>query len=286
MAAQPPKSHSDGLAVIHVALFRTATRSLAEAYRTLGYKTHHGVEDILGNPWAQIEQAADATWPTVPYAKPRARLTRQDWDDLWGSNFDIATDMACPFVDQLIEAYPNAKVVIVQRDFDSWWISYKAGVLDKLFTATQQVFVFLLGNVLGSRAPYAMLKINFGMFNATNVAEIEANARETYDQYYKKIRDMVPPENRLEYKMGDGWEPLCAFLGKDVPDVPFPRLNDSQSRSKSQRQGEYTVILTSAYKLAPLLVGAMAVAASFYYNRYAWYNLARNLMQPFHGNTK
>jgi len=27
-----------------------------------------------------------------------------------------------------------------------------------------------------------------------------------------------------------GWEPLCKFLGKDVPDVPFPVENQRQER--------------------------------------------------------
>ena len=27
------------------------------------------------------------------------------------------------------------------------------------------------------------------------------------------------------YKVSDGWEPLCRFLEKDVPDCPFPHKN-------------------------------------------------------------
>jgi hypothetical protein len=261
----PEPTRKDGLAVIHVALFRMATRSLAEAYRILGYHTHHGIEDVLGNPWELIEQAAESTWPTVPHARPRAPFTRSDWDELWGSKYDIVTDLACPFVDQLIVAYPNAKVVVVQRDFDSWWVSYKAGVLDNLFTPTQKIFVFLIGNVLGSRAAEAMLKVNYGLFRARNVSEIEAHARETYDEYYKKIREMVPAEKRLEYKMGDGWEPLCQFLGKDVPNVPFPRLNDSKMRTKGQRQGEMGVFLSSAKKIGPWVLGITAIVVGIYW---------------------
>lgn len=261
------KCSDDGLAVIHVALFRMATKSVAEAYRILGYRTHHGIDDILGNPWEQLEQAAEATWPTVPNARPRARFTRKDWDDLWGSEYDIATDMACPFVDQLIDAYPNAKVIIVQRDFDKWWESYKDAVLDKLFSPTQQVIVFLVGYVLGSRAAHAMLKMNYGLFGAKSLAEIEANARATYDNYYQSIREKVPADRRLEYTMGDGWEPLCAFLGKEVPDMPFPRLNDSRSRKKSQQQGQTMVFVNSAKKLAPWVLGAGAIAAAWYVRR-------------------
>ncbi|KAJ4863452.1 hypothetical protein T069G_04406 [Trichoderma breve] len=237
-----------GLLVIHVALFRMATRSLAEAYRTLGYKTHHGVEDILGNPWDKIEQAAEATWPTVPNARPRSRFTRSDWDNLWGNEYDIVTDLACPFADQLIQAYPDAKVVIVQRDFDR-----------------QQIFVFLIGSVIGSRAAEAMLKVNYGFFKATSVSEIREHAREVYDEYYGQIRAVIPEAKRLEYTMGDGWEPLCAFLGKDVPDIPFPRLNDSKSRSESQRQGEIMVLLNSVKKVTLLGLGVATIAGSLRY---------------------
>ena len=43
------------------------------------------------------------------------------------------------------------------------------------------------------------------------------------------IREIVPPERLLEWKIEDGWAPLCAFLGKDIPkNTPFPRANDAQ----------------------------------------------------------
>lgn len=242
-----------------------ATQSFAEAYRVLGYKTHHGVEDILGNPWNEIEQAAEATWPEVANGQARPKFTRHDWDTLWANEYDIVTDLACPFVEQLMAAYPDAKIVVVQRDFDSWWKSYEAGVLDKLFSPSQWIFVLLTRNVLGSRAADAMLKINYGLFKATNLAEIKSNARQTYDDYYRRIREAVPADKRLEYKMGDGWEPLCAFLNKDVPDIPFPRLNDNASREKKQRQGEITVLFNSGRKMAAASLGAAAVVAAAWY---------------------
>ncbi|OPB43745.1 hypothetical protein A0O28_0020630 [Trichoderma guizhouense] len=218
-----------GLLVIHVALFRMATRSLAEAYRTLGYKTHHGVEDILGNPWDEIEQAAEATWPNVPNARPRSRFTRSDWDNLWGNELTLTRKLSL-FSEILI-----------------------------------QIFVFLIGSVIGSRAAEAMLKVNYGFFKATSVSEIREHAREVYDEYYRQIRAIIPEAKRLEYTMGDGWEPLCAFLGKDVPDIPFPRLNDSKSRSESQRQGEIMVLLNSVKKVTLLGLGVAIIAGSLRY---------------------
>lgn len=34
----------------------------------------------------------------------------------------------------------------------------------------------------------------------------------------------------LEYRVEEGWGPLCKFLEKDAPkDAPFPRINDLES---------------------------------------------------------
>ena len=39
------------------------------------------------------------------------------------------------------------------------------------------------------------------------------------------IRGLVPKERLLEWTVNDGWEPLCKFLDKPVPDEPFPHVN-------------------------------------------------------------
>ncbi|KAI1877569.1 hypothetical protein JX265_003577 [Neoarthrinium moseri] len=270
MDEREASSRNDGLVVIHVALFRMATASLAEAYRILGYKVHHGLEDTLGMPWTQLEHAAEATWPTAAGAHPRPRRTRCDWDNLWGSHYDIATDMASPFADQLIEAYPNAKVVVIQREFDAWWASYRSELLDTLFSPVQQVVVFLLSHVMGIRAGDDMRKIHFGFFAAQNRAEIEANARQGYDRYYKKVRQMVPPEKRLEYCLGDGWEPLCAFLGKEIPKVPFPRKNTRASHNKGEMGRKWTIFTSSAKIAAPWALSAIAAAGIAWYVHGSW----------------
>ena len=43
------------------------------------------------------------------------------------------------------------------------------------------------------------------------------------------IRSMVPPERLLEFEAKEGWEPLCRFLGKPIPDVPYPNTNKGSS---------------------------------------------------------
>ncbi|KAK1765441.1 hypothetical protein QBC33DRAFT_560806 [Phialemonium atrogriseum] len=206
--------------VINVGLMRTGTMSMARAYDILGLRAHHGLDmgDLPGrgsSQWAAIEEAAE-------------------WDAVFGS-YDAVTDVGSLFADQLVEAYPSARVVIVQRDYDAWWESYRSEVADGMFSPATAV----LGPVLalaGFRAALAMRKMLMGAFGARNLGEIKANARVTYFGYYDRIRELVPPERRLEYKLGDGWEPLCEFLGKEVPDVPFPRLNDRVQHGKYKKR--------------------------------------------------
>jgi Sulfotransferase domain len=52
--------------------------------------------------------------------------------------------------------------------------------------------------------------------------------RDMYRERYAMVRWVTPRERLLEYTMGDGWEPLCEFLGKPVPEVGCPRVKDQE----------------------------------------------------------
>ena len=50
------------------------------------------------------------------------------------------------------------------------------------------------------------------------------------------IKGLVPKDRLLEWYIEDGWEPLCKFLGKPVPDVPFPHANAANSGWKAREE--------------------------------------------------
>ncbi len=74
-----------------------------------------------------------------------------------------------------------------------------------------------------------------GQFAAKTADECRRNAKRVYEEHYAELRRVTPKGRLLEYRLGGGWEPLCGFLGKKVPDVPFPRINES-SMLKRQLQ--------------------------------------------------
>eukprot|EP00088_Acartia_fossae_P055729 TRINITY_DN6473_c0_g1_i9.p2 TRINITY_DN6473_c0_g1~~TRINITY_DN6473_c0_g1_i9.p2 ORF type:complete len:109 (+),score=24.92 TRINITY_DN6473_c0_g1_i9:548-874(+) len=47
-----------------------------------------------------------------------------------------------------------------------------------------------------------------------------------YEIHNAAVKHIVPRDQLLIYKVGEGWERLCAFLGHPVPEnVPFPKEN-------------------------------------------------------------
>jgi len=58
----------------------------------------------------------------------------------------------------------------------------------------------------------------------------------------------VPKEQLLEFQVTQGWEPLCKFLGKPIPDEPFPHVNDSKSMERTRQ-----VVNAITYSWLPVL---------------------------------
>lgn len=228
--------------LLHASMQRMGTMSMAEAYRILGYNPHH----YWANPskdtaWDVFERAVDGKWPGVVGAKPGRKLyDRADWDDARG-DYDFFTDIYAHQTPDLIRAYPEAKVVVVQRDFKAWYDSYKSFCLDMLVAPAWFPIRWAFRQA-GSAVFDANEREKLGFFGVKSISDITPElAREKYDEFFAEVRTLVPPERRLEYNLGDGWEPLCKFLDKPVPDVPFPRVNERKAMAKRQETGLWSM---------------------------------------------
>jgi Sulfotransferase domain len=80
---------------------------------------------------------------------------------------------------------------------------------------------------------------------------IPDNGVEIFEQHNDMIKDIVWRDKRefLEFKLGDGWEALCEFLGKDIPEIDFPRENDTKSWRKAFRVDWYSKLLAIFFTL-------------------------------------
>tara|TARA_Y100001001_G_C7756199_1_gene219866 strand:- start:147 stop:476 length:330 start_codon:yes stop_codon:yes gene_type:complete len=48
-----------------------------------------------------------------------------------------------------------------------------------------------------------------------------------YYEHIERVKKTIPSDRLLIYHVNEGWVPLCEFLNVDVPEIPFPKVNDT-----------------------------------------------------------
>ncbi|KAJ7606868.1 hypothetical protein FB45DRAFT_847438 [Roridomyces roridus] len=206
--------------VLSLGMSRTGTASIKAALEILGYNDCYHGSSICANA-QDVEM-----WMEAYAAKFEGRGTfgRAEWDKLLGHCVAV-TDAPCNvFAAELIDAYPEAKIILVERDIESWYKS-----LGILIDGT-----FRLGRVAGFLDPFWAGRVVGSMrrwmadgFGASTPEEARKNAKSRDRAHHAQVRRLAPKDRLLEYELGSGWEPLCEFLGKDVPNVLLLRINEA-----------------------------------------------------------
>ncbi|BFZ61737.1 hypothetical protein YB2330_002812 [Saitoella coloradoensis] len=221
---------------------------MCEALRQLGYETYHMT--------SLFENALDADmWRDAVEAKYFGNgmpFERKEWDQLLGA----VTDFPCAaFAPELIAAYPDAKVILTLRDVDSWYTSTINSIVKGMNHPGMKVlaqidYVFL-------RRWYGMVsRMMDGFFEGS----FERNGKRVFKEHYEKVREVVPKENMLEYTAGQGWGPLCEFLGVEAPSTPYPRVNETASFDERIQ----LILKKSLWQsVKPVISGAFFVGAAF-----------------------
>lgn len=148
------------------------------------------------------------------------------------------------------------------RDVDRWYASFEATVLACIFGPGVDWFVKGVGTVVGHRAGFAMRKALTGFFGGADTLEdFRAVGKKVYLAHYEHVKAMVPEERLLVYRVGkDGWEPLCRFLDKPVPERrDFPFINEGQAYDRLLRGVYWRYCRKAAVIVAPYLAVALVV---------------------------
>ncbi|KAI1866709.1 uncharacterized protein JN550_007562 [Neoarthrinium moseri] len=215
--------------VIGAGLPRTGTASFSEALRILldGPVYHGGTQTTLGKPveiksWIKLL----SHWPP---ANPTDREVVLDiLRDRIGGYAAITDSPAAGLVEELVELYPDAKVICTVRDKDSW-VKSMAGVSG---AATMWFLRGVLMPIPGMRHFVDYIE---GLRKqwAFLYGDCEPATVKTYDRHMMWLKEIVPEDRLILFNVKDGWGPLCKALGKQVPEgVPFPSINDGQAIDK------------------------------------------------------
>ena len=199
---------------------RTGTASLKAALEDLGSGPCYHMTELFEHPdHAQLWQAAWRGEPT-------------DWDELL-NGYESGVDWPeCSFYEQLMERYPDAKVLLSVRDPERWYESVRSTIyeLTRLTTGTRRArLTFSLLAPVAPGALGSLAMVNEIIWNGTFEGRFEDkdHAIQVFERHNEEVRRRVPPERLLVYEVKEGWEPLCEFLGVEVPERPFPHLNDA-----------------------------------------------------------
>ncbi|GAA4962252.1 sulfotransferase family protein [Nonomuraea thailandensis] len=157
----------------------------------------------------------------------------RDWDTLF-DGFRSALDWpASAYWRELAAHYPEARVVLTVREPGRWYDSVSATIFRSALEqrARPPLRRRMIRWLVARRAPDFALYPR--MARATFIDPVfggrideRDHVIEVFERHVAEVRAVIPAERLLVLEPGDGWEPLCAFLGVAVPDVPYPRVNE------------------------------------------------------------
>ncbi|RMF93048.1 MAG: sulfotransferase family protein [Nitrospinota bacterium] len=199
------------LSIIGAGFGRTGTFSLKMALEMLGVGRCYHMAEVIENP----EHVA--VWSKAAEGKP------VDWDALF-EGYGAAVDWpACHFWKELLAHYPDARVLLTVRDAERWYQS----MYDTIYQALTRPHRRPLPNGQRDMARKIILEQTFaGRFADRDYAIA------VYERHKAEVQQVVPADRLLVYQVSEGWEPLCRFLNRPLPEAPFPRLNSTAEFQK------------------------------------------------------
>jgi Sulfotransferase domain len=237
--------------IIGAGFGRTGTTSLKAALEALGFGPSYRLDEVFKHP----EQVA--------FWEAARRGERVDWEGFF-AGYGLAVDWpAFSFYGELMEAFPEAPVILTVRDPGRWYESVRSTIygIHKLSAGPAPVrLAFALAGLFAPAvtgiARLADAILWDGLFDAR--FEDRSYAIEMFHRHNEEVRRRVPPERLLVYDVKEGWAPLCDFLGVEVPDEPFPHLNHTREMRRR------LLGLVAASAAVPILAGAGVIVALAY----------------------
>ena len=196
------------LKVIGAGFGRTGTLSLKYALEQLGLGPCHHMMEVFGKP------DHIALWQAA------AEGQQVDWEAVF-DGYNAAVDWpVCYFWKELADLYPEAKILLSARDPDRWYDSANATIFKAMSSFADD----------GPHRKMTQTLIVENTFGG-DLGDRE-NAIRIYEKHNQAVIDGIAKERLLVFEAADGWGPLCEFLGIDIPETDYPRVNTTEDFQK------------------------------------------------------
>ncbi|KAI9723164.1 MAG: hypothetical protein M1828_004267 [Chrysothrix sp. TS-e1954] len=156
---------------------------------------------------------------------------KSDWDALLGHCMAV-TDTPCTvFWRELVDLYPDAKVILTLRDTPEQWHRSAIETMMHVFDGVYPRHPTLLQRVfkLFGPPPTEVDRMHELLLKHYMYKDLHTNGVQFYKEHAEEVQRVVPKERLLVMNVKEGWDPLCRFLGVEKPGWEFPRVNDTGS---------------------------------------------------------
>ena len=202
------------LQVVGAGVGRTGTHSLKEALeQILGGPCHHMVE-VFANPqqipiWIDAIEGRAVDWARLM----DGYVAQVDWP-------------GASFWPELLDANPDALVILSVRDPDAWYTSATNTIFQGLDRSDAEIGPWMVSvkRLLGDRF----------CDDFANREAMEA----AFERHNDEVRRRVPSGQLLEWCAEEGWGPICNRLGVPVVAEPFPHSNTTETFRARLLQGQ------------------------------------------------
>jgi len=141
---------------------------------------------------------------------------------------DRGFDVIHWFSDEYLEwasRTPDVKVLLTVRDNPPVWaesFSTTISALPRILQQRPYCWIQKVRNLIGPLEAMWLTQTDGQLEKYNDLPTLER----AYTKHIETVKRLVPPEKLLVFNVKDGWEPLCSFLEKPMPNELFPFVND------------------------------------------------------------
>ena len=246
--------------VIGCGMSRTGTSSFTAALEILlRGPVYHGGSALFLREESHIKRWVSILGHTPIHSPADATVVKKGLREQLKGYVACTDSPPIQFVAELMELYPDAKVICTVRDGDDWWRS-----MEPLVKNSKMGFLgFMFWPLPTLRWWTAYVKaMEDGRYGELYYQEGNKTcARRTYDYHMEYLQRVVPKEKLHIFEVKDGWEPLCSMLGEDVPQEPFPKINEAKATEEFFKG----MIMKGFVAWAQIFSGGIAIVAAAIY---------------------
>jgi hypothetical protein len=208
--------------VIGAGLPRTATTTTMVVLEQLGFGPCYHMRDLLADLPAGLP-----LWEAVADGAP-------DWERIFGAAQSTCDWPSARYYRELMEVYPDAKVLLSVRGGEEWvrsmretvWGIFHGDAVIHHVSDARRVL-----DPLWRRYTDLMHRMTWEQPNGALAGDTSTDEGliAVMERWNDAVIATVPTERLLVWNPSDGWESLCAFLEVAEPAEPVPHLNDTQS---------------------------------------------------------